>query len=131
MTKHRFRYKLLLDENLSPRQRYRILNSSHDVKHLIHDYSANREKIKKNKPIEDIEVYKLAERESRLIITHNNKHFIKLANKSENTGVLGLSPHLTFDDYIDTRVNAYLSKKPRTELFGHYNFIPHQNEKVI
>jgi len=124
------RYKLLLDEGLSPRNRYSILNSRHDVKHLIHDYSVNKIRHESGEVIHDDEVYKFAITKGRLIITFNIKHFRPIAEKSTQTGIIGLSPHLTLDDYIDSRLNALLTRKKPTELFGTYNFLHHQREKV-
>ncbi len=107
------------------------LNKYHTVKHLIHDYSENKKRVKEGKRISDHEVYSLAEKENRLIITFNSRHFKEIAERSIKTGIIGLSPNLTLDTYIDTRIIALLAKKRRCELFGHYNFISHQNEKVI
>lgn len=121
MPKHR-RFKLLLDEGLSPKNKYPILNNRHNVKHLKHDL--------KQGGIEDIPVYKLATNEKRLIITFNLKHYKPMAQKNKQTGVIGLSPHLVLDDYIDSRVNALLSKKISSQLYGHFNLIKHQKEIV-
>jgi len=108
------RYKLLLDENISPRTRFPILNSRHNVKHLVHEL--------KKSGITDQEVYNLAKKESRLIITFNKKDFETMAEKSSETGIIAISTNVS-DDQIDKKITSLLSRKKKNELFGKFQHI--------
>lgn len=108
------RFKLLLDENISPRERFPILNSRHDVKHLVHDL--------KKTGISDLEVYKVAKRGKRLIVTFNKKHFEKLAGKSKDTGIIAVSTNVS-DEQIDKKITSLLSRKRKRELFRKFHYI--------
>ncbi|OGG22348.1 hypothetical protein A3D03_06645 [Candidatus Gottesmanbacteria bacterium RIFCSPHIGHO2_02_FULL_40_13] len=108
------RYKLLLDENISPRSRFPILNSRHDVKHLVHDM--------KKSGISDLEVYILAKKTNRLIVTFNKKHFEKLAGKSKKTGIIAVSTNVS-DEQIDKKITSLLSRKKKKELYVKLHYI--------
>ncbi len=108
------RYKLLLDENISPRTRFPILNSRHDVKHLVLDM--------KKSGITDLEVYILAKKTKRLIVTFNKKHFEKLSRKSKNTGIIAVSTNVS-DEHIDKKITSLLSRKKKNELYGKFYFL--------
>ena len=108
------RFKLLLDENISPRERFPILNNRHDIKHLVHDL--------KKGGISDSQVYITAIKENRLIVTFNKKDFEAIAEKSEKTGVIAISINVP-DDQIDKRIVSLLSRKKKNALFGKINNI--------
>lgn len=108
------RYKLLLDENISPRERFPILNSRHNTKHLVHDF--------KKSGITDQEVYNLAVKENCFIVTFNKKDFEDFAGKSENTGIIAVSTNLS-DEQIDKKIVSLLSRKKKSELYGKINSI--------
>src|SRR2546421_696277 len=99
MVKKFYKHKLLLDENMPLREDFPRLNERFDVKHIQDDL--------KQEGLSDPQVYALAAREHRLIVTFNRKHFQKLASKSIATGVIGVSPHLNFQQ-IDTKLTALL-----------------------
>lgn len=98
MRRHR-RYKLLLDENMAPRERFPILNSRHDVKHLVHDLDRIG--------ISDDRVHTLAIKTQRLIVTFNRKHFAPMGGKSKETGVIAIPPTVS-NGQIDTKLVALL-----------------------
>ena len=114
-----YKHKLLLDEGFLYRHRLPILNSRFNVKHITGDlrYSALR----------DIDIYKYAVKQKRIIVTFNDKHFQPLAEKSENTGVVGVSANLSADD-IDKKLTALLTKAGKKELFGKFTYISGESE---
>lgn len=74
MPKRRHKYSLRLrhiDENLPQRHNFRQLNSRFSVKHIVHDFKIPGSL--------DLDVYKLAVKERRLVITFNDKDFRNLA----------------------------------------------------
>ncbi len=108
------RYKLLLDENVSPRTRFPILNSRHDVKHLVHDL--------KKSGITDLEVYILAKKTKRLIITFNKKHYEEIADKNKDTGIIAVSTNVS-DEQIDKKITSLLSRNKKNRLYKKFNYI--------
>lgn len=92
MPKKFHKHKLLLDENMPSRQAFPRLNMLFDVKHVRDDF--------KSGGTSDQQVYKIAEESKRLIITYNVKHFKGPAGKSQDTGVIGIPPHLPLTKLI-------------------------------
>ena len=114
MTKKFRKYKLLLDEGLPPRDRFKILNSRHSLRHIKHDLGKSG--------IPDEKVWELAIKEQSLVLTYNVKDFKKLVNSTKNSGVIGISTNLPTDQ-IDKKLTALLSKSKKNDLYGKYNFI--------
>jgi len=85
-TKHLQKHKLLLDEALPPKQRYLKLNNFHDIKHIEHDL--------KKGGSSDLDVYKLAIKENRILITFNIKDFKPMLN-NKTPSIIALSPNLS------------------------------------
>lgn len=108
------KYKLLLDENLPPRQIFRQLNSRYSLKHIVHD--CNMEAAL------DPAVYNFAAKENRLIITFNDKDFKDLASKSMSSGIIGVSNNLSYEQ-IDKRITSLLNKSKPSKLFGKFTYI--------
>lgn len=108
-TKRFYKHKLLLDENFPIRIHFSTLNSRFDVKHVGADLNQEGSS--------DPEVYALARKEGRLIVTRNIKDFQELALKSNDTGVIGVSPNLTFKQ-VDKKLTALLKKTTKKSLFG-------------
>jgi len=75
-----YKFKLLLDENMPPRQRLPRLNSRFDVKHIRDDLNQSG--------LKDQPVYTLASKLNRLIITFNGDDFVNIAG---NTGTADLA----------------------------------------
>lgn len=111
------RYKLLLDENFSPRERFPIINNRHDTKHLVHD-------LKQKQGLPDTKVYMIAVQLKRLIVTFSRKHFENLVNEKKNksTGVISVSTNV-FDEQIDKKIASLLSTKTKSELYGRFHHI--------
>src|SRR5918992_5519052 len=101
MPKKFYKFKLLLDENMPPRQRFPRLNSRFDLKHIRDDFNQIG--------IKDPAVYDIAAKQNRLIITFNGRDFIKLVSKSAQTGVINVSANLRYEQ-IDTKLTAFLTK---------------------
>jgi len=107
-SKHR-RYKLLLDEGLPLPHYFPQLNNRFDVRHVSLDY--------KLAGADDTQVYQLAVKEQRLIVTFNTKHFRGLAGASQETGIIALSHGLS-PAQRDSKLTAFLRRKTPGELFG-------------
>lgn len=109
MTKRFYKHKLLLDENFPVRSSFPTLNKLFNVKHIAMDLHLVS--------LSDPEVYELARKENRLLITFNTKDFVKLAEKGEDTGVIGVSANL-LPDQIDKKLTALLTKAGPKTLAG-------------
>lgn len=111
MPRKPYRHRLLLDEGLYIRKTLPRTNSHHDVKHIKHDLVRGG--------IKDEEVYSIAVKKKRIIITYNIGDFKKLARKSSNSGVIGISQGI-LPDQLDKKLNALLSKNVPKSLYGKY-----------
>lgn len=118
-TKRFYKHKLLLDENFPIRKHFPTLNRRFDVKHVGADLNLEG--------LSDPGVYALARKESRLIITRNIKDFKELALTSDDTGVIGISQNLTFDQ-VDKKLTALLNKSTKKSLFGKLTTISGETE---
>src|SRR5690348_3179542 len=117
---HRFhKHKLLLDENFDPRFKFPRLNGMFDVKHLRDDLHKGG--------ISDAQVYDLAVKLNRLIVTYNAKDFKALAPGSQETGIIGISPNLS-SRHIDKKLTALLIKSNEKVLQGSYTSLTSETE---
>lgn len=119
MPRRFYKHKLLLDEGFLLRKRLPILNSRFDVKHITADLG--------HEGLNDEKVYKLGALLKRLIVTFNDKDFKDFANKSKNTGVIGISTNLTADQ-LDKKLTALLTKAGPRELFRKFVYISGETE---
>lgn len=110
-----YKHKLLLDEGIPFRNRFPVLNHRFDVKHIKGDLNQIG--------LPDFDIYKLAVKQKRVIITYNHKDFKDLALVSKQTGVIGLSTNLTYDQ-IDKKLTALLNKSNKNSLFGKLTLVP-------
>lgn len=109
-TTQRFhKHKLLLDENFPIRTHFPALNRRFDLKHIKADLN--------HEGLSDPEVYTLARKQGRLVVTRNIKHFKELAQKSNDTGVIGVSENLTFGQ-ADKKLTSLLNKSTKKSLLG-------------
>src|ERR1051326_5523897 len=99
MPKAFYKHKLLFDENMPPRRQYPRLNEHFDVKHVSHDYNRDG--------ATDEEVYKLAWREERIIITINRDDFAKLVGTKDDCGIITI-PDGPAAARTDTKLTALL-----------------------
>src|SRR5205823_1065218 len=81
MPKPFHKHKILLDENIRPRTRFPRLNSRFAVKHI-------REDLKRG-GITDAEVYVLAAKQHRILVTYNTKHFLSLVGTMHDADIIG------------------------------------------
>lgn len=107
--KRLYKHKLLLDENFPVRKHFPILNRRFNVKHVGADLN--------QEGLSDPQVYNLARKEGRLVVTRNIKDFQKLAQNSTESGVIGISPNLTFEQ-ADKKLTALLNRSSKKSLFG-------------
>lgn len=108
-TKRLYKHKLLLDENFPVRKHFPNLNRRFNVKHIGADLN--------QEGLSDPEVYALARKEKRIIVTRNIKDFEKLALTSKDTGVIGIPSNLIFEQ-IDKKLTALLKRSTRKSLLG-------------
>lgn len=72
-----------MDEGIFPKQSLRRINNRYNLKHIKHDLNKGG--------IKDREVYELARKEKRIIITYNIEDFRKLASQNKDFGVIGVT----------------------------------------
>ena len=84
MPKRFHKHKLLLDENMPDRQTFPRLNELFDVKHIRDDLNSGG--------LADPQVFTLAAKQKRLLVTYNIKDFKTFAPRSQETGIIGISP---------------------------------------
>ncbi len=111
-----YKHKLLLDEGLFRRQSLKRINSRYNIKHIKHDFNKGG--------IKDKEVYEIARKEKRIIITYNIDDFKKLAKQSSDTGVIGVTQVFT-PDQLDTKLNSLLSESSEKSFYRKYTSLSH------
>jgi predicted nuclease of predicted toxin-antitoxin system len=109
MVHHFYKHKLLLDENMPPRIEFPRVNGLFDVKHVRDDLNSAG--------LLDPQVYDLAVKLRRLIVTFNAKDFRKLATRSQVIGIIGVSANLP-SHRIDTKLTALLVRSSAKALLG-------------
>ncbi len=114
-----YKHKLLLDEGISPRKSFKRLNNRYDIKHIKHDLH--------KEGITDKEVYEIARKQKRIIVTYNIKDFKQVASRSKDTGIIGITQGWT-PDQLDTKLNSLLSKSSEKTFYSKYTSLSH-NEK--
>jgi predicted nuclease of predicted toxin-antitoxin system len=114
-----YKFKLLLDENMPPRQRFPRLNSRFDVKHIRDDLNQSG--------LKDQPVYTLASKLNRLIITFNGDDFINMVDKSTETGVVNISANLRYEQ-IDTKLTSLLTKSSPNTFYGRFTDLTGETE---
>lgn len=96
---------------MPPRQRFPRLNSRFDLKHIRDDLNYIG--------LKDPSVHALAAKLNRLIITFNGDDFEKMANKSNETGVINVSSNMRYDE-IDSKLTSLLIKSSPNSLYSKY-----------
>jgi predicted nuclease of predicted toxin-antitoxin system len=110
MPKSFYKHKTLLDEHLYPRQMYPLLNERFDVKHIKHDLNLAG--------LPDPEVYALAVKQGRIILTKNIKDFRPLL-RDDSPGVISI-PETWSNERVDTKLTALLMKNGPKFFRGRY-----------
>ncbi len=91
---------------MRPRTRFPRLNNRFDIRHIRDDFNLAG--------LADPDVYRLAVRDQRILVTLNEKDFLPLVGTQNDKGVIGISPHLTTEQ-IDTKLTALLVRStPRS-----------------
>ena len=106
-----YKHKLLLDEGIFRRQSLPRTNSRYNLKHIKNDFNKGG--------ITDKEVYAIARKEKRIIITYNIEDFRKLAKQSKDTGIIGITQRLT-PEQLHTKLNSLLSRSSENTFYGKY-----------
>ena len=119
MPRKYYKFKLLLDENMPPRQRFPRLNNRFAVKHIRDDLNQSG--------LKDQPVYTLASKLNRLIITFNGDDFINMVDKSTETGVINISTNLRYEQ-IDTKLTSLLTKSSPRTFYGRFTDLTGETE---
>lgn len=96
-----------------------ILNNRYDAKHIAMDLNLAG--------LPDPEVYKLAIKEARLLVTYNIKDFEELVKNNTSGGVIGISTNLSLKQ-IDKKLAALLHKSTHKSLLGKLTTISGESE---
>jgi hypothetical protein len=100
MPKRFYKHKTLLDEHLYHRRVYPLLNERFDVKHIRDDLHLDG--------LPDPQVYELARKQERILLTTNVKDFRPLL-QDDCPGIIGI-PDAWLSDRIDTKLTALLTR---------------------
>src|SRR3990167_2868421 len=114
------KHKLLLDEGFPVRAYFPLLNSRFDVKHITQDF--------KQVSLSDSEVHRFAADHDRIVVTLNIKDFKPIFPTNKNTGVIGVSANLPYDQ-VDKKLTALLIKSTKRQLLGRLNVITGEPQK--
>jgi len=110
MPKTFYKHKLLIDENLPPRQMLSRLNARFDVKHIKHDL--------RHGGMDDDQIHQLAGAQGRIILTINVKDFRPLL-REDSPGVIGI-PETWSAARLDTKLTALLMQRGPNYFRGCY-----------
>lgn len=102
--------KLLLDEGLPPRLRLHQLNQNYNynVKHIKNDLDFGG--------LGDEEVYKIASKQNRILVTFNIKDFRLILNK-EGSSIIAVSTRLSTEQ-IDIKLCSFLREIQPSQFLG-------------
>jgi hypothetical protein len=110
MPKSFYKHKTLLDEQLLHRRLYPLLNAHFDVKHIRDDLHLGG--------LPDPEIYELAARQGRIILTTNVKDFRHLL-REDSPGIIGI-PDAWSLSRIDSKLTALLVRHGPKYFRGRY-----------
>jgi uncharacterized protein DUF5615 len=110
MAKRFYKHKVLIDEQLYHRHGYPLLNEHFDVKHIRDDLHLDS--------LPDPQVYELAVKQGRIMLTTNVRHFRPLL-RDDCPGIIGI-PGAWLPDRIDTKLTALLMKHGPNYFRGRY-----------
>ncbi len=110
MPKPFYKHKTLLDEHLLHRRLYPLLNARFDVKHIRDDLNLGG--------LPDPEVYALAVKQGRIILTTNVKDFRPLI-REDCPGIIGI-PEAWSLNRIDTKLTSLLMRHGTNYFRGRY-----------
>jgi predicted nuclease of predicted toxin-antitoxin system len=119
MPKRFYKHKVLLDEQVAPRQYFPRLNEHFDVKHIKHDLNLAS--------LPDPQVYELAASQDRIILTKNVKDFRALLQE-DSPGVIGI-PETWANDRIDSQLTALIMRHGPSYFRGRYRPLAGETER--
>jgi predicted nuclease of predicted toxin-antitoxin system len=118
MPKPFYKHKTLLDEHLYHRRLYPLLNAHFDVKHIRDDLHFAG--------LPDPQVYELAVKQGRIILTKNVRHFRALL-RDDCPGIIGI-PVTWVPDRIDSKLTAFLMKHGPSYFRGRYHSLTAEDQ---
>src|SRR3989344_4470815 len=114
------KHKLLLDEGFPVRSYFPLLNRRFDLKHITHDF--------KHVSLSDRQVHSFAAEHDRIVVTLNIKDFKPLSPTNKNTGVIGVSANLPYEQ-VDKKLTALLNKSSKKQLLGKLTVVSGKSRK--
>ena len=118
MPKRFYKHKTLLDEHLYHRRVYPLLNAHFDVKHIRDDLHFDG--------LPDPEIYALAVKQGRIILTTNVKDFRPLL-REDSPGVIGI-PDAWSESRIDSKLTALLMRHGSAYFRGRYRSLAAEDQ---
>lgn len=103
------KFRLLLDSAFAKPDVFTQLKKKANLAHAVHDMNLSYQ-------AEDEEIYRIADKENRFVLTINFKDFKKLVQK-EKPGVIGIDSQLTNDE-IDMLIVEFISGKNPQDFIG-------------
>lgn len=107
-TRHAPKPKLLLDEGLPPRQQLIQLNQNYNVRQIKNDLNLGG--------ISDEQVYRLASKQNRILVTFNIKDFRSILDKKDSS-IIAISTRLS-SEQIDIKLCSFLRKIQPSQFLG-------------
>lgn len=103
------KFRLLLDAAFAAPVTFQRLKKKANLVHVVHDFRLSRQ-------ASDEEIYELAVKENRFVVTINFKDFKKLVRR-EKSGAIVIPPYLSNED-IDVRLSDFISGKDPEDFKG-------------
>jgi len=107
--KHPKKFHLLLDVAFAKSEAFSRLKKKANLAHAVHDLGLSYR-------AEDKDVYEIAIKSNRFVLTINFKHFKKLVRNGK-PGIIGIESQLSNDE-IDRKVTRFLSGKDPDDFLG-------------
>jgi len=114
------KHKLLLDEGFPVRSYFPLLNRRFDIKHITQDF--------KQVSLSDKQVHGFAAEHDRIVVTLNIKDFKPLSPTNKNTGVIGVSANLPYDQ-VDKKLTSLLHNSTKKQLLGKLTIVSGESQK--
>lgn len=108
-SKHRKKFRLLLDAAFAGPSNFPLLGKKANITHIVHSHQLSYQ-------ADDSEIYNLAIKENRFVVTINYKHFKKLV-KLNRPGVIAIPAYLSNTD-IEKLLIKFMSGKDPENYIG-------------
>ena len=105
----RKKFRFLLDSAFATSSTFPKLSKKSNLAHVVFDYHRSYQ-------AEDKDIYELAIRENRFVITINFKDFRKLVKK-DKPGIIGIESQLTNEE-IDKKITLFIHDKDPKDYTG-------------